>query len=61
MKTQITGIIILLILSSCAEKKQRDQKPVAELFPPILIKEWEKRTGACHSNCTKQTGYHGRL
>jgi hypothetical protein len=42
MKTQITGIIILLILASCAEKKQRDQKSVAELFPPIPITEWEK-------------------
>lgn len=42
MKTQITGIIILMILASCAEKKQRDQKSVAELFPPIKIKEWEK-------------------
>lgn len=42
MKTQITGIIILLILASCAEMKQRDQKSVAELFPPIKIKEWER-------------------
>ncbi|MDO8992530.1 MAG: hypothetical protein Q7U83_05670 [Daejeonella sp.] len=42
MKTQITGIIILLILASCAEMKQRDQKSVAELFPPIRIKEWER-------------------
>ncbi|MCF8453606.1 MAG: hypothetical protein K9G42_10405 [Pedobacter sp.] len=42
MKAPITGIIILLILASCTEKKQRDPKSVAELFPPIPIKEWEK-------------------
>jgi hypothetical protein len=35
-------IIILLILASCTEKKQRDRKSVAELFPPIKIIEWEK-------------------
>ncbi|HQS06732.1 MAG: hypothetical protein B7X86_08910 [Sphingobacteriales bacterium 17-39-43] len=42
MKTQIIGIIILLVLVSCAETKQRDQKSVAELFPPIRVKEWER-------------------
>ena len=42
MKAPITGIIILLILASCTQKKQRDRKSVAELFPPIPIKEWEK-------------------
>ena len=42
MKTGIFGIIVLLILSSCTEKKQKDKKSLAELFPPIPLKEWKK-------------------
>ena len=42
MKTRLLGLLILLIISSCTERKKGNQKSIAELFPPIPIKEWEK-------------------